>query len=418
MKILNNKQLLGLTLYIFIAIFQPPFLPYDFIYIFLIITLILIGLDTRFNLDLQILRDSKILFFIKVVVIMFVQLIIVNLVDVLFIEQSDLFSNRIRVINQLVILTGEELLAVYYVLTKVKKYRIDRYSFFNLLFIVGTLQGILSVMAFFVPTIRNFFLKYSGSVFENAWVLERRGYGFSAVLVDTFGYGMALIAGTCLLISKKNSFQKLFSISLMIFCIFVNARTGIVIFLLALMIYIFKNDSIVSTVFKITIAGVVVFLLYYWFLPLILQWGIKSDNNTVRWVVSDFYELYYSSGSSNNIQNLDFVSSIIHLPTNAFEFIFGSGHSVYGTRSILGFATDIGYLNLFWTYGIVGSMFFLSSMLFLMFKTYASCMTKDMKLILIFNLIAYYLVLVKGILLGYNPGTMTMYFMIFFNKLF
>lgn len=413
METISKKKLYGLIIYIFIAIFQPPILPYDLIYISLGVTIFLIGLDTRLKIDLKILRESKLLILIKVIFIMFIYVLLVDVIDILFIENADLLSNRIRIINQLIILTGEEILAVYYVLSKVKKYRIDRYTLFNLIIAAGTLQGILSVSAFFVPSIRSFFLRYSGSIFENDWVLERRGYGFSTILVDTFGYGMALIAGSCLLIPNNNHIYKLFSIILMFFCILVNARTGIVIFLIAAILYMLKTNSIGVAIFKIILAAVIIFFVYYWILPYVLQLGIKSTNNTVKWIISDFYDLYYSSGSSFSVNDLDFISSIVHLPNNSFELLFGSGHSVYGTRSILGFATDIGYINLFWTYGILGSLFFLIAVFSVMWKTMVSCTTIDMKLIALFNLVAYFLVLVKGILLGYNPGTMTMYLIIF-----
>lgn len=413
METLNKKTIIGLTLYIFVAIFQPPILPYDLIYITLFITVILIGLDSRWKIDLTILRDSGMLFLIKTITILFFYVVIVDVIDVMFIESADLFSNRIRVINQLVVLTGEEILAVYYILTKVKKYQIDKYTLFKFIFIAGACQGILSVVAFLIPAVRNFFLRYSGSIFENAWVLERRGYGLSAILVDTFGYAMALIAGANLLIHDNKKLKKYISIGLMLFSILVNARTGIVVFFVALVLFLQKSDNILKTFIKLAIECVFLAFLYFYIVPMVLEWGVKSPNNTIKWIVSDFYTLYYSSNSTGGGANYDFISSIIGLPDNAFELIFGSGHSVYGTRNILGFATDIGYINLFWTYGILGASVFLLSMLYLMYTAIRTSNTIDMKLIAGFNLIAYFVVLVKGILLGYNPGTMTMYLMIF-----
>lgn len=413
MKKMSRKKTAGMMLYIFIAIFQPPILPCDLIYISLIVTLFLIVVDSDFKLDLRILRESRLLVMIKVIVTMLVYVITIDLIDMLFIDHTDMLSNRLRIINQLVILTGEELLAVYYLLTRIEKYSIDRYSFFSLIIGAGTVQGGLSVLAYLVPSIRTFFLRYSGSLFENAWILERRGYGYSAILVDTFGYGMALIAGTSLLISKNNHFRSICSIMLMGFCILVNARTGIVVFLLAIMLYILKTNSVVKAIIKIVFAGASVVLIYHFILPTVLLWGIRSSNSTIKWITSDFYDMYYRTESSARIADSYFISNVVKLPENIFELCFGSGHSVYGTKLILGFATDIGYINLVWAYGILGTSFFLISMYSIMYNTYKSCKTNDMKLIALFNLIAYFLVLVKGILLGYNPGTMIMYLMIF-----
>ena len=84
METISKKKLYGLIIYIFIAIFQPPILPYDLIYISLGVTIFLIGLDTRFKIDLKILRESKLLILIKVIFIMFIYVLLIDVIDILF----------------------------------------------------------------------------------------------------------------------------------------------------------------------------------------------------------------------------------------------------------------------------------------------------------------------------------------------
>ena len=146
--------------------------------------------------------------------------------------------------------------------------------------------------------------------------------------------------------------------------------------------------------------------------------GVRSDNATLVWICSDFLEMYYmafESGASNSMQMEDatFLSNFVSLPDNYFEYIFGSGHYVYDTKHELGFRTDIGYYNLFWEFGILMSGVILLKFASFIGKPFLMTDNTKIKSIVVFNFVAYAFLLMKAILLGYNPGVFVNYYVTF-----
>ena len=195
-----------------------------------------------------------------------------------------------------------------------------------------------------------------------------------------------------------------------------NARTGIIVFALALVVYMLKTNKIEIGILKIACTIAVLSIIYIYILPLIINYGMNSDSYTIRWIVDPINEIYgIISGKTTvtDLESLTFLSHIIDFPVNGFELIFGSGHSVYGTSSTLGFSTDIGYYNMVWTYGLVGTLLWYSLMIYLFVKAYQVSKNPNYKALCIFCAISYFVVQFKANLLGYNPGTFVTYFTVF-----
>lgn len=408
----NKIKEVWLIIYVFVYIFEPPFLPISFIYINLCLTIFLIILEEKGKIDVGIIRQSGLNIFIKMILIMLIYLLIVNGIDILFVEKINLLSNRLKVINQLVVLTGQQILAVYYILKKCRDYNYTLDNVFDIIIKCGVLQGICSLLAYLISPIRSFFFRYAGDLYRNSYVLERRAYGYSSILVDTFGFGMGLIAGFVLLKSNYKTLSKIICLIIIGFSILVNARTGIIVMIVAFAMLSFKANSPLRASIKVLIYGIIAILLYIYILPSIISAALKSNNITLNWIaysINQIYESMNNQGSVDSISQYSFLSDFIALPDNSFEFLFGSGHTMYGTANSLGMATDVGYINLFWTYGIIGGCLILLVYFFVFYKAYRISRLKQHKLTIIFVAICYYLVLLKAILLGYNPGTAVMY---------
>ena len=122
-----------------------------------------------------------------------------------------------------------------------------------------------------------------------------------------------------------------------------------------------------------------------------------------------------SSDVSDSIQMEDvtFLSNFVEFPENTFEYFFGSGHYVYDTKKELGFRTDIGYFNMFWEFGILGSAYILFYFLKLLGRPIFFFRDKTVKFIAVLNLVAYAFLMMKAILLGYNPGVFINYLVTF-----
>ncbi len=408
-----------LVIYTFLAIFQPPFIPVSLIYLFGFITILLSIKYIMSPFWRQFLRISKIIWIARLFLVFFLYMLVIGLIDMIFIEDADTLSTRLRSINQLVILSFLEFCIIWFLLIQFYKRGYGLRDIVVIIALAGLIQCLFALSAFMIPQLRSLYMMFGDkNLYENAFFIERRGYGFSINLIDTFGYGMGLIAGYMILVRWTTSHVMLFvSLILMLFTIAVNARTGIVVFFIAVIVKLLANRSGFK---RITIVGIflILFIIIKSSIPLFLQAGMKSENATVSWISGSFNDMYYllfASNSSTRFQmdEVGFLDHFIGLPENEFEFIFGKGHHVYDTNQTLGFRTDIGYLNLFWEFGIIGGSILLLSLFWLIGKPFLYSKNPEIRMISIFNLIAYGLVLMKAILIGFNPGVFVNYLSIF-----
>ena len=142
---------------------------------------------------------------------------------------------------------------------------------------------------------------------------------------------------------------------------------------------------------------------------------MESSNYTINWISMAFYQIsnLLADNNASSSEDLSFISYIVELPSNGFEYIFGTGHWIYDTRRELGFRTDIGWYNLLWEFGVVGTFVVMSVLTFFMLKPFFISEDISVKRIALFNTISYYVVLIKAILLGSNPGTFVIYYSTF-----
>ena len=340
-------------------------------------------------------------------------MIIVSLIN-FFIEDKDLLSNRLRCINASFVLTSFEIYCVYFVLQKAEHKQLGLGDVYDVLLWAGILQALCALAAFLFPPVRDLFLTFaSGDMYSNEFFLERRGYGFAVNLVDTYGYAIGLIAGTRMIIGGKSLLYNVACIALLIFCTFVNSRTGLAIIIIGFGFSVFKANTSAKFIVKLFAAVVFCSFVFFSLLPIFFDYALSSQNETLRWVASDFSIIYQGLLGNQLSEPVDFISARIGPPDNAFEFLFGSGHSVYGTRSVLGFATDIGYINLWWMYGIVGISVLFIRILGFFRKGYLYACRPEEKMIIIFLLTTYFMMLEKANMLGYNPGTCVVYLLLF-----
>lgn len=409
-----------LVIYMFLAIFQPPILPTSFIYIFGLLTVFLLLNDTKFTVGrgkstgLNVFSKKSVVNKTYVgLVCVAGYLVIVSLIDVLFIDSTDLLTNRLQCINQLLVLTGIEFLAVVYILRKATELKLSFYDLAELLVIVGILQGVCAVSAYLIPSIRSLFLRFAGDIYKNEYILSRRGFGFSATLLDTFGYGMGLITGCALLVPIKHKSVKLLGIVLGIFTILVNSRTGFVVLAIALACFIIRGGKKKRSLLYYGFAIAIIVGLWVFVLPYVANIGKESANTTIQWVSNSLLELYEVVLFRQDLNSATFISNLNVVPTNTFEFLFGSGHSVFGIIDIIGFHSDVGYINLLWTYGVFGTVIIFAILASLFYKAFTRAGGKTQKYLVVFAAIAYIVVMLKAILLSYNPGVMVTYLLLF-----
>ena len=158
---------------------------------------------------------------------------------------------------------------------------------------------------------------------------------------------------------------------------------------------------------------IIVVIAYNYILPIIIDSLLRSGNLTFQWVGGGINEFVKVINREQGITDASFMSRIVSLSDNPFELIFGSGHSIYGTREILGYGSDIGYLNWLWIYGIFGASIIFIYMIGNMKKAFIVEKNVCIKTMVVFSIIAYIVVMVKGNLLGSNPGTFATYLLVY-----
>lgn len=419
----------------FISVFEPPFLPIQLIYVQGIIELFylfIFKILKERQVNLNVLDHSGMGKYYVFIVLLWIGLSISRIIDVIFFNGEPSPSNWIKSTNQFLVLTFIEFINIGIILNCFQKYKYSLNDIFESIINIGALQGLLSVLAFEIYPLRMLFLKFAGDIYNNSWILERRGYGFSQSLLDGFGYGMGLIAGILVLKfnfkSGKSVFFQVIKLILIVFSILVNSRTGLIILFVALLLRIAISDDLRITLIKIPVTIILFYILIYSLVPLV-NIGMSSMNTNINWIASDIGGLIkalipsvninvtaaQAHATSNPYYNL---ITNAQFPNNTFQFLFGKGWQVY-EGSQLGYRSDNGYINMLWMLGIVGTTIYYFYNLYITVKLFNK-INKDYYLILIFNYFALLIYSIKGRPVGFSSGIIIFYLVIFsityFNK--
>lgn len=407
-----NKVKVLLTIYIFIVIFQPPVLPVNFVYISGSLTLLYFLKFHGWKIKTGgVLGKSNLYIFYRGFICALSYLAVVSVINVLN-GNGSYFSNRLHCINQLAILTAFDLLFVWFVLVQFERYGFGFADLIHMIGVAGAVQGICAVLSYLFPAIRNIFMTYQSGIMGYWYSVERRGYGFSGLMLDTFGYGMGLIAGTVLLSGDISKRKKIIYVALSFLATLLNARSGVVIFAIAAAISLMKTRKIKYLIPKTVMAAVIVVAMLLKLVPVILEWLKNSTNLTLEWMGIGLSEAYGILLGKRNVQNTAILSKANDLPGHLLELLFGTGHNVYGVTEITGFHTDNGYVNLLWEFGVIGSVCILLFFIYFYYRAFSS-VKLEKKFLVIFLALAYFIMMIKAVLIGYNPGTVVHYFVLF-----
>ena len=176
---------------------------------------------------------------------------------------------------------------------------------------------------------------------------------------------------------------------------------------------LFKAKNNRFLIFRFAIAIISLLIIYNYAIPYILDIMITSKNINIAWVGKGLSELLnVIQNNDNNLENASFLSDITHFPNDLLDLLIGTGHTAYRLKDILGFHSDIGYVNLIWEFGIVGSVAYFWLTLRLYNSANKASAGKE-RLLILFMLSSFFVVLFKGILIGYNPGVVVNYLMVF-----
>lgn len=404
------------SLYLFVLVFAPPIVPYP--HLFLTIFSFLMLATTYKRKVWIVLKRSGIYNWVLAMGLLAMYTVCVPLPISMLCNDIVNTSHYISVINRYGVLIVAVSVCVTYLLCKTDR---DGYGYEFLLeslINAGVIEGVCAALAFLFPGVKSIFIFFmkqfsASNLYSNTWYITVRSYGFASTLVDVFGLGAALIAGICFFygITRKKIYMAE-SIVIAIATI-LNSRTGLLVYLISIvlsLLYVLQKGDIrkiISTFIAIgllIIAGSKILDIMStneytagWF-----QAGIKSIQN--------FMGGNGTSNTSGDAMSMLFQDNFWKFPTFP-RIIFGTGHSLYGAE---GYAhSDVGYVNEIWLFGILGCLLLYGKIIEMCGMMKKSTRIPVFDYAAVFLLISYFFFNIKGAALGYNPGAVVMFFIIF-----
>lgn len=411
----NNRNVdIGTVVYIFFAIFAPPFIPRFAVYVVGLLTIALLLRENNGVITTSTFRETDMSRLYTIYIVTCVYLIIIWMLNAIFGDGLQFASDVLHTLNQYLFLSGLEFLSVYYVIKRSERLGFGYRGIIEGIAYAGGIQGACAVLAYFVPVIRSFFLKYQDGTFRNTWHLLRRGYGFSSMMLDMFGYGMGLIAGIILLSNNIKGLKKVILQVLCLISVVLNARTGIVVYAISVMVYLFRSNTIKRVLVKMILLFAPLFLLVKYAVPLVMEYLNTSSSANLQWIGEGISSIYLRLVEGNG-DSIKVLSRFDVFPDDPISFLFGTGNSVYDVQRQMNFHSDAGYMNLLWQIGIVGMVILLLTIIYTMWSCFKYT-DSEYRYIGLFIISAYLVVLLKGRTVGYNAGIVVTYFLQFSTK--
>jgi hypothetical protein len=217
----------------------------------------------------------------------------------------------------------------------------DNKKYFRLILVLGGFASVLSAVSFIVPSIGNL-MRYEIMDTKSDSILytdSYRGFGLASGLTYAFG----IIQGSMIALSafhiRDNRWFILFY-PLVIVSILLNARTGIVVAFVGIMIYLFVNIKIKSLLN-------ISFAILFTYMIIIQALSTFSISTETIWWIEDFFEQFISVRMEKSLNATYTMDSLFNRmwvwPNGHGEWIFGKGLIIFGQNDASN--SDIGYIQ-------------------------------------------------------------------------
>lgn len=206
--------------------------------------------------------------------------------------------------------------------------------------IFGCIASVISLISFIYPSVQAY-IKYTilnlqpdNQLYWNNY----RGFGLSASLSSNYAY----IQGTLFVLGcyyfRENKWILWFLPLLFLSTIF-NARTGVIISIVGVFLYLLLNENVKYSVF-VGIVGI----LFFVSLQDILR-GLGAGNDAISWMLiafNDFNEVVQSQDLTESNTGSILLGRMWVLPNTDLEWLFGKGYSLH--RHLVDDTSDVGWI--------------------------------------------------------------------------
>lgn len=395
------KKELPIIIYIFLLLFAPPIIKHlNILLICFVFSFLAILFKYRSEVK-EILVYKNIKKILKLLVFYYLWYLFTIFFNFIFTRQLYVYNYFINTYS-ICLVFPILFICCLHIILYCNKNQIPLKKIIEYIIISGLIQSGISILSFLVPSVKSFLLEimYNNTgekLYVNSYHTIRRFYGFANNMLDSFGYGTGLLALIPLFYSFKNGKKWLISVPFLLIVPCLNSRTGLVIFFIGFFvwfIFLIKNNYLKNykknlILFFVTI--LVLLFIIYQIKPIVLQW-----------IIDDFSSFFTDKkGTADTLLSQHFWK----LP-NFFNCIFGTGYNVAafgGMRNVLGFDSDVGYINEIWKTGIIGLIIIMYFFINLV-KILMNDLEKENKFLIISIFITTLVANIKFYVFSYNPG--------------
>lgn len=333
------------------------------------------------------------------------------LTSILFYDDVVQLSHYKTICNRHLALIMSFVVIIYIIIKFDKKgWGVDEYI--RVLIYAGMIEGVLCILSFIFPKIKDYFIQlmYCGNLGNvDAWYIAVRSFGYAETLVDLVGAGAGLIAGVSFFYGVYYKKRYIIYSFLIIVTAVLNARTGLLIYVVAIaltVLYVCLKQQIKYIINIVAGIGIVALCVYLGMKLLI------SNEATNNWVMSGINSIFLFLSTGEKVDNMGTLTSSNFWNFPSFpRIICGTGHSLYEAQGY--HHSDVGYINELWIAGILGFGCLLIGIIMLTKMQYRASNNPVIKLSAIFMLLTFLIFNIKCSLLGGNIGARTLFYLYF-----
>lgn len=404
---MSSIRKISLALYLFFLIFAPPIMP-EFHIALAGVTILYLIFQSKNKLT-KIYRNSGLNIALSGMLVFLVYIIFILIFNEIFYEDTVQIGHYISLYNRFIAVAIVIVPGVLFIIYYLNRYKMELDDLLEVVIMSGAMEALTCLLALLFPSVKTFFNELTltmggGNLYENTWYITVRSYGFARTLVDVFGWGTGLIAGISFIygIFKKKKYIVL-SFMLLISPL-LNARTGIVIYVMAVIIILCcmlgKLDISKFIILIIAVAAAVSLF------GIVLSYISKYYPATGSWIEEGMNSITYALKRNENVSNISGFTLAFQnkekwdLPKN-LRLFWGTGHSRYSAQGYT--HTDFGYVNDIWAGGILGIIVLYGSILIIGLRSFKKS-DLCIKIIIIYCILSFFVFNIKACSYGYNCG--------------
>lgn len=236
-------------------------------------------------------------------------------------------------------------------------------DFITLLLVISAIASVITAACVAIPSFGSY-VRHSLLLFnQNDYLMENlyRGFGISDSLTSSYGFIQGVMLALGIFYLKDNKWFLLF-IPFMLFSILLNARTGIILAVIGILLTFICKKQFKYMLITLGVTFIVISLIPFFISSL----GLSDDSLLF---ITGFFDEVISVFESKDISSSNTTSalfdSMIVWPDDLFQWILGRGFSLF--RADFHVNSDVGYINQL-NYGGLVYVFILLSFFFYLIK--------------------------------------------------